>query len=172
MKEVWKHIPGFANYQVSNTGLVKSIERVIFFGKNKSSSRRVNEKILSPGRDKDGYLQVGLSVDGKVTHKKIHRLVLLSFIGKSDLGVNHKDGDKQNNTLNNIEYSTHSDNHKHARDILNKLTGESHWNFKGYKTNENLFYFRRFLSFGISKRQISTILGIPYKTLQSFTYAN
>lgn len=102
MREEWKDIKGYeGHYQVSNLGRVKSLK----YGK---------EKILKLGQDKDGYSSVVLSKKSKLSTKKVHRLVLGEFTPYSTLPVNHKDGNKRNNKLNNLEYCTHKENIRHA----------------------------------------------------------
>jgi hypothetical protein len=90
-------IPGHENYLVSDTG------RVFKWPKE-----------INPKKDKDGYLQLALWNRGKPTHFKVHRLVALAFLGPNTLQVNHKDGDKTNNHVFNLEYVTVSENISHA----------------------------------------------------------
>lgn len=95
MEEIWKNIEGFEGlYQISNYGNVKSLK----YGK---------ERILKPRKDKDGYLRVGLYINGKGKDYTIHRLVALYFILNNDLfktQINHKDENKENNNVNNLEW--------------------------------------------------------------------
>ena len=106
MNEIWKDIDGFnGEYAVSNTGLVKSRK----FHK---------ERILRPNKDRYGYLIVRLCMNGKEYKRKIHRLVATAFIqNPQELPqINHKDGDKTNNNVENLEWCTAKDNLKHALD--------------------------------------------------------
>jgi len=64
------------------------------------------------------YLQVHLCVNGIHKTYKVHRLVLYTFLWKSDLTVNHKDGNKKNNHISNLEYCTQKENVKHSYDVL------------------------------------------------------
>lgn len=92
MEEVWKDIPNYEGlYQASNLGRIKS-----------------KRKILKP--IKGEYLKVGLSKNGIQTTKYVHRLVAETFLGKSDLQVNHKDENKHNNCVNNLEWITFKEN--------------------------------------------------------------
>lgn len=93
--EEWKKIKGYDNYLVSNEGRVKSLQN------NK-------EKILKPVSYKDGYLHVILCKNGKVKNFLIHRLVAQAFIPNPDNlpQVNHKDEDKTNNSVSNLEWCT------------------------------------------------------------------
>ena len=99
--EQWKEIYGYPNYLISNTGKV--------YTKNR-------DKLLVPKVDKYGYYAVGLCKNNKVKHFTIHRLVALAFVPLVDNCnvVNHKDGNKQNNNVNNLEWTTISGNTKHC----------------------------------------------------------
>lgn len=96
-------VPGYSNYMVSTEGKVKSFD-----------PRWKSPRIMKPGKQKTGYRHVTLSNDGKATTFLLHRLVIKAFIGDSDLPVNHKDGNKENNQIDNLEYVTHSQNMQHA----------------------------------------------------------
>ena len=105
--EIWKDIEGYEGlYQVSNLGRVKSLEKIrgVQFQK---------EKILIPQTIKGGYLRIGLSKNGKSTKFLIHRLVAEAFIPKH-FTVNHKDGNKTNNSLDNLEWVSQKENNIHA----------------------------------------------------------
>lgn len=112
MDEIWKDIPDYEGiYQVSNLGRVKSFKR------NK-------EIILKLCKDKEGYLHVSLYKNKNVKSHTIHRLVLFSFKPKEyfeNCVVNHKDGNKSNNTLDNLEWCTITENNQHACDIGLKI---------------------------------------------------
>ncbi len=102
MKEMWKDIAGYeGKYQVSNLGNVKN---------NKTN------KILKNRKDKHGYFYVALCKNSKVKAMKVHRLVAQTFISnpKNKPEVNHIDGIKTNNLINNLEWVTHNENMDHA----------------------------------------------------------
>ena len=106
MEEIWKDIVGYEGlYVVSNLGRVKSI-------------RYKNSRILKPHLNERGYLVVGLSKNGKAKIYKVHRLVMISFVGylEGKDQVNHIDGNKTNNRLDNLEWCTQSENLRHAYD--------------------------------------------------------
>lgn len=104
-KEFWKPILNYEGlYQSSTFGRVRSIDRWV---KSKNGSVRLSKgKILKPGTDKDGYLQVGLYKNGKRKTYKVHRLVAEAFIQNPDNlpEVNHKDENKLNNNVENLEF--------------------------------------------------------------------
>jgi len=106
--EVWKQIKGFnGNYKVSNFGRVMSI----MSGK---------ENIIFVRKDRRGYLCVRLSENCKIKQYFVHRLVALTFIGESNLTVNHKDFNKENNHIDNLEFMTIKENLNHYYASLKK----------------------------------------------------
>jgi len=113
--EIWKDIVGFEGlYQISNYGNVKSCRRYV---NAKFGKRVVNEKLLSLGKDKDGYLMAILCQDGIKQTVKIHRLVANAFIDKFDGKkiVNHIDSNKSNNFVSNLEWVSSLENICHSR---------------------------------------------------------
>lgn len=117
--EVWKDIEGFeGHYAVSNLGRVKSLSRTL--PHKTYGTWHLNERILKPGkagRDRCQYLAVMLHVGhGKMVNKKIHRLVAETFLPRVDGKpcINHKDGNKENNCVDNLEWCTCLENTEHA----------------------------------------------------------
>jgi len=113
-KLLWKSIPNYPGYFVSNTGLVKSIDRKV---KRKDGCFILKHgTILSPSLDDCGYKYVCLSKNNNQKCIKIHRLVAISFIGKIKKGyeVNHKNFKKKDNRVKNLEVITRKENIKHA----------------------------------------------------------
>lgn len=111
--EIWKDVVGFEGlYQVSNLGSVKSIQRRVSFGHN---SRIVPAKLLKPILSTSGYYKVALP-----RNTYIHRLVLMAFIGICDSKphVNHINGIKTDNRLENLEWVTVKENLDHSKEVL------------------------------------------------------
>lgn len=105
----WEPIKDYEDlYMISNTGLVKRIKFIN--GKHNFAQ----ERLLKPILNKDGYMFVRLCKDGKTKNKRIHKLVVSAFLGESDLQVDHIDGNKQNNRLDNLEYVTPKENTNRA----------------------------------------------------------
>lgn len=106
MQEIWKDIKGYEGiYQVSNLGKVKSL----------NYKRGKHEKEIKQVLNSRGYLEVGL-FNGKVKTHRVHRLVAQTFIPNPENKdeVNHIDGNKKNNTVNNLEWNTSKENIHHA----------------------------------------------------------
>jgi hypothetical protein len=117
-KEIWKDILGFERiYMVSSFGNVKSMDRKIEQIRADGSVRVRDFKgrIMKPVTNKLGYLMIMLT-NGKKKNCSVHRLVAMAFIPKPDFKkeVNHKNGIKADNRINNLEWVTHSENMKHA----------------------------------------------------------
>ena len=109
--EIWQDIKGYEGiYQVSNIGRIKSLARETRNGSCKK------EKILKTQIDKKGYLTIDLRKNKQRKSYKVHRLVALAFIQNLDNKpqINHIDGNKRNNKIENLEWCTNSENQIHS----------------------------------------------------------
>lgn len=88
------------------------------------SQARYNNKnlIMKPQKAKDGYLNIGLIKDGRSTAHRVHRIVACAFLTNPENKpyVNHIDGDKTNNNVNNLEWCTQKENAAHSINVLHK----------------------------------------------------
>lgn len=115
----WRAIKGYEGYyEVSDNGCVRSLDRVVF--DRNYNARKIQGRTMkltrSHGRNNDGYLVVNLRKNFTARVIPVHRLVAETFIpnpGKLPT-VNHKDGDKTNNEVNNLEWTPYSKNNLHA----------------------------------------------------------
>lgn len=118
MEEIWKDIPGYEGlYQVSNLGRVKSLNTIINCkGANGIDTHLRKGRVLKQCLDSKGYYFVGLSKNSIVKFKRIHKLMMDVFVPNVNKlpCINHKDGNKLNNTLDNLEWCTYSWNTKEA----------------------------------------------------------
>lgn len=105
----WIDLADFdGNYSVSDKGEIRSNFRI------GESGQLVHERILSPAKDKNGYLYINLYKGRKRVTVKVHRLVMKAFCGASKLQVNHINGVKDDNRIENLEYCTAKYNINHA----------------------------------------------------------
>ena len=113
--EIWRPVRDFEGlYEVSNLGLVRSVDRTVRGANAMSDSYPINRKgrVLKQSMATNGYLFVVLCKDGKHTHTNVHRLVAETFIPNPDNlpEINHKDENKSNNVVSNLEWCDRSYN--------------------------------------------------------------
>jgi len=116
--EIWKPVVGYEGlYEVSSLGKIKSMDRFIYWKKIKWIPRKVNI-------DTNWYNSIVLAKNKVYSRIRFHRIVAQAFIqnpeNKPD--VNHIDWNKNNNSVNNLEWTTKSENHIHSRRILKHKT--------------------------------------------------
>lgn len=113
MKEIWKDITGLKGYyEASNLGNIHS--------------KRTNTILKPSETGNKGYLKVGISIDNHINSYHVHRLVASAFIPNPEnkRTVNHIDGNKLNNCVDNLEWNTYSENALHAYKLgLKDLSG-------------------------------------------------
>ena len=117
MEEIWKDVVGYEGlYQVSNLGRVKS---VAYMRKLGNHSYWCSEKILSLTNGKGGYLRIKFTKNGLNFFAQVHRLVAEAFIPNPNNypQINHKDENKQNNVVSNLEWCTAKYNNNYGTKI-------------------------------------------------------
>lgn len=159
--ETWIEIKDFEGfYSVSNLGNVKSLDRILPDG------RKIKSKSLKKITNKNGYQMVHLYKNSKRTHCYIHRLVAISFLKSSNKNcVNHINGNKSDNRVENLEWVTHSENNLHAKDLgLNKNRGTN--SSKSKITSNQLSEIRNLLSEGkIPQNKIAEMYNVSKVTI-------
>ena len=144
MKEIWKDIAGYEGlYQVSNLGRIKSLDKRIPSKLRNQVYTVKKGKMLVPNcNNNSGYFKVRLTKEGKTFNCLVHRLVAEAFLQNNDNKpqVNHKDGNKLNNKVENLEWSTNKENRKHALANNLHVCGEKcTWS---KLTEENVIFIR------------------------------
>ena len=120
---IWKSVVGYEGlYEVSNTGLVKSL----------NCYKYKTPRLMKLGKRPDGYLCVGLSKNNVTKTKTVHRLVAEAFIPNPDKleMVNHKDEDKTNNTVGNLEWCSRAYNQLYSLNLHPERKKQFADNFK------------------------------------------
>ena len=118
--EQWKTLKRFPNYAASNLGRIKRISR----------GTRTKPNLILKGIQSRGYRMVSLFHSGHRTVARVGRLVLEAFVSicPTSCEINHLDGNKANDQLDNLEWCTHLDNMIHASKtrLMNPCKGQSH----------------------------------------------
>ena len=150
MVDYWGLIPGYPNYLVSRRGEVRSL---------------VRNRLLSQVEGERGYMLVNLYSNGRPKHFLVHRLVAAAFLGPIPPGhqVNHKDADKTNNHLENLEIVTPEQNRAHAARHGLIRVGEA--NPSARLTEEDVRAIRKLRDEGLRVRDIAHKYDVSERTV-------
>ncbi len=166
--EWFRDIIGYKGlYKVSNYGRIISVERLKYGGP--LGYTKLKRKIIAQiiGKGKLAYCSVQLWKNNKRRKFHAHRLVAIHFLkGEPRDTVNHKDGDKTNNIVTNLEWATYSENNQHAHDIglINPCHGVAHPVAK--LTDDKVRHIRKLLASGMSQRKVAGFMGVSRGSIQ------
>lgn len=167
LKEEWRTIPGYEGFfSVSNNGRV----RRDIGGSPSTYPGKIRKQQACPR----GYMKVSLWRDGAASTHRIHKLVMLAFVGAYPDGhnINHKDGNPSNNALSNLEYVTYKENSQHAvRTGLHHFrerTGNSVLTPEIVRQIRSLYQPRKMTEFTMPK--LAKRFGVAYSTVKGVIY--
>jgi hypothetical protein len=161
MSERWLPVTDFEeHYEVSDLGRVR---------RTKPAPHTRPGYVLKGALDRKGYNRVGLCVAGKHFNRQVHRLVAEAFLGRSDLEVNHVNGIKNDNRLENLEFVTRSQNTIHAFRVLghppNRNPNKGGKNGRAILKEADLPEIFRLSAEGWSQQRIADQFGIHQTTV-------
>lgn len=157
---MFETIIGFDNYEINRKGTIRR--------KKGAFGRNYDYHYFKPRADKDGYLEVGIrDSNGKRFFRRVHRLVALNFVDNPDNlpVVNHKDGVKDNNSADNLEWCTISYNTQHGFDILGRVGNNGGMNKPVQKLDKNTL---EILETYDSLKEASKSVGVLQSGLTSY----
>lgn len=159
--ENWKDIPGYEGlYQISDFGNVRSLPKIWSIGNNGGTGYHdgiILKKILIKG-----YVVCNLIRDKKIKTFRVHRLVGESFIPNPDNKpcINHKDLNRSNNIIDNLEWCTNLENAIHRKDNGKYSVGKKHHMYKPLiNLNSGVFYD--------TLTEAANAMGMKYSTLSN-----
>lgn len=164
--EQWKDITGYEGfYQISNWGRVKSLPRWVRGVYNSKQYRKGG--VLQPILDRDGYHFVNLSKNGNMQSIRVHRLVLMTFIGHCPEGMECRhfpDRDVTNNHLENLSWGTKEQNTKDRTTHGTERFGERHHNCK--LTVAKVRRIRKLYTQGWSYKQLASKFRVDWTNIR------
>lgn len=176
-KEIWKIIPETnMRYEVSNLGNIRRVKGFVYNQPNEKAIRKIGGKNLSQKTKKNGYMEVSLYIEPQICKMMyVHRAVVMAFVGAIPNGkaVNHINGLKSDNRLENLEVVSYSDNTKHAI-ATNLITfkpvfkGDSHGMAK--LSEDAVLEIRKMYSEGVPPKELSEKFKTPKSTICKIIY--
>lgn len=159
---IWKQIDGYSNYHISNNGIVKTTNF------NHTGTHRLIKVFINIY----GYPAVNLMERGERKRWLVHRLVAEAFIPNdtNKETVNHKDGNKRNNHISNLEWMSVEDNlkHGHASGFVKYSKGEGHYQSK--VPTKDIIEIRKLIGSGMKGRDIASKFGVHEKYISAIKH--
>ena len=163
MSEIWAQIDGYEGfYEVSSFGRVRSVERVV---RHRHGLATMKSRVLKQSISKAGYAYVCLSKECRGKSCLVHRLVARAFLPACDKPeVNHKDFNKSNNCVDNLEWASRSENHIHAMSA-GRFDAEINPSARRKLTPEKVRDIRQLRLTGVSVKDIASKYNLHTDTV-------
>lgn len=157
--EIWKDIIGYEGiYKISSFGRILTLEKTYPHRHGLQKKRSIIRKVTTI---KNRYPFLTLTKEGKMVVRKLHRLIAIHFIPNPENKrfINHKNGDKKDFRIENLEWCTQRENsiHAHRNGLCNPAKGVN--NGKSKLNNEKALEIKRLYKTGLSQRKIASIIG-------------
>lgn len=170
--EVWKSHPDIDIIEVSSFGRVRTLDRL---GSRKNGTYSKKGRVLKPWDNGNGYLLVHIPINGKQVAKYVHRLVAETFIPNPDIlpEINHKDGNRAHNRVDNLEFCTHSYNIQY-REKYGKTLGKPIYaiNLATLKVSQFQSQHEASRILGLSQGNINSVIKGRYKQTGGYRFEN
>jgi hypothetical protein len=163
--EEWRDIPDFEGYQVSSFGNVRGVDRL---RRSKVGLRLTRGQELKQLLNKKGYPEVRLRKQGCHT-RLVHKLVASAFLTKPEdcTQINHINGIKTDNRVNNLEWVTQSENQLHAYKLGLQPSRSGEGNGRATLTDEKVTALKELYNSGKSAKEVSEILEVSLYTVRA-----
>jgi len=175
-EEIWKSLPGVPGIEVSTLGRVRTLDRVV---SSENGTQFIKGRILKQYDDHHGYLKVSIQINGKWTMKRVHRLIAQTFIPNPDNlpQVNHKDCDRRDNRVSNLEFCTSSYNAKYREKFgISNTESKGHPLFAISLDTLEVLHFRSQQeagrAIGVNPKNINNVIKGSRKTAGGFWFLN
>jgi len=174
--EIWKSHPDITGIEVSTLGRVRTLDRVT---STEKMTRFQKGRVLKQSDNGSGYLKVNIPINGKQASKRVNRLVAQTFIPNPDNlpQVNHRDCDRKNNNVENLEFCTASYNQKYReKHGVSQTEAAGHPLFAIKMATLEVLYFRsqqeagRLLGFG--QGNIGAVIRGKQKYTNGYWFVN
>lgn len=156
--EIWKPVVGYEDlYKVSNLGRVLRNAREWRSGRKGCRYKKLDESLVEQRKTAYGYKVCTLCKDGVKKTKRVHVLVAMAFIDNTDEKpvVNHKDGNKENNNLQNLEWTTYQENSLHSINVLHHSAARKY-------TEDEIMTMEQMYADGMRPFEIAKKLNVPW----------
>lgn len=168
---IWKSYPEYPFVKVNQFGEVRTVDRVVI-GKS-GKKYHIKGCVLKQWRDKDGYMRVSFKVKGKTVHLFVHRIVATAFIPNLDNlpEVNHKDCNRANNIVSNLEWCTSEYNIAYREKYGTALSRQVFTvNLKTFKVSHFKSYSEASRQLNVSVRDIINVIKHRQKTAGGYLF--